>query len=405
MQLKLKNGRSRNISVRLAEPFLSDLNLFALLKDVPRVALAVSGGSDSMAMLVLTLDWLKAQKNPPHIVVLTVDHGLRDASIGEARQVRDWCAALGICHEILTWENKKPATGIQAKARQARYDLMSAWCVQNHVPILLTGHTADDQAETVLMRKSRTSSAASLAGIWPERDWNGVRVVRPLLNLRRQDLRNFLKSRNQDWINDPSNEDERFERVRVRQKLAGEVHGFVGEAQAAQTDEKRNQHLADVWCEQNLRLHELGFVRFDRVAYLSLRPSVQDKVIVRLLSLCGMQNVVERAERAKLAMWLCLEAGTRRALGGALFAKRRAQIIVGREPGRISKVPRLIPISGEVIWDGRFLVSGPVGAVVTAGSTKPRQKDIPAFIQAGFPTVMRDGLILDKGVKFVFLRH
>jgi tRNA(Ile)-lysidine synthase len=180
--------------VRLAEADLSNLNLFALLNDVPRVALAVSGGSDSMAMLVLTAEWVKAKKNPSAIIVLTVDHGLRDASIGEARQVREWCTALGLCHEILTWENQKPATGIQAKARQARYDLMTAWCVQNHVPVLLTGHTADDQAETVLMRKSRTSSAASLAGIWPERDWNGVRVVRPLLNLRRQDLRNFLRS-------------------------------------------------------------------------------------------------------------------------------------------------------------------------------------------------------------------
>ncbi len=389
----------------LAEPLLSDLNLFVLLNDVPRVALAVSGGSDSMAMLVLAVDWVKAQKNPPAIVVLTVDHGLRDASIGEAGQVREWCAALGFRHEILTWESKKPATGIQAKARQARYDLMTAWCVQNHVPVLLTGHTADDQAETVLMRKSRTLSAASLAGIWPERDWNGVRIIRPLLNLRRQNLRNFLKSRNQDWIDDPSNDDVRFERVRVRQNLAGEVHGFVDEARAAQTDVKRNQYLADTWCEQKLRIHDLGFVRFDRAAYLSLGPNLQDKVIVRLLSICGMQNGVERAERAELATWLGLEAGTRRSLGGALFAKRRAEIIVGREPGRISKIPQVIPESGEVIWDGRFRVSGPVGAVVTAGGTKPRQKDIPAFIQAGLPTVRRDGLILDVGVKFVFLRH
>jgi tRNA(Ile)-lysidine synthase len=391
--------------VRLAEADLSNLNLFALLNDVPRVALAVSGGSDSMAMLVLTAEWVKAKKNPSAIIVLTVDHGLRDASIGEARQVREWCTALGLCHEILTWENQKPATGIQAKARQARYDLMTAWCVQNHVPVLLTGHTADDQAETVLMRKSRTSSAASLAGIWPERDWNGVRVVRPLLNLRRQDLRNFLKSRNQDWINDPSNDDVCFERVRVRQKLAGEVRGFVHEAQAAQSDVKRDQHLADIWCEQNLRVHELGFVDYDRVAYLPLPPNVQDKVIVRLLFLCGMQNAVERAERTELAMWLSLDAGTRRSLGGALFAKRRAQIIVGREPGRISKVPQLIPKSGQVIWDGRFRVFGPAGAIVTSGVLKPRQKHMPAFIQAGFPTVMSDGLILDVGVKYEFLRH
>jgi tRNA(Ile)-lysidine synthase len=404
MLLKPKSGRSRNISVPLAESELSSLNIFASLNDASRVALAVSGGSDSMAMLRLILEWAKARNNPPQIFILTVDHGLRVASVGEALQVGNWCRVLNLHHETLVWANDKPISGIQAKARKARYDLMAAWCVNNHVPILLTGHTADDQAETVLMRKARTSSAASLAGIWPERIWGGILIVRPLLKVRREELRHYLKSKNQMWIEDPSNDDARFERVRVRHSLMGEVHGFVDEAQAAQEEVKHDQRRADSWCEQNLKVHALGFVQFGRAAFLHLNHNARDKVILRLLYICGMHNAVERIERTNLAAWIAQNTGYRRSLGGALFAKRRAEIIVGREPGRISQVLVMIPVSGEVIWDGRFRVSGPVGAVVEANSPIPRNKDIPAFIQAGLPIVRMNGQFLDVGVKYVFLR-
>lgn len=405
MPWKPRSGRSRNISVRLAESDLSSLNIFASLNDVSRVALAVSGGSDSVAMLRLVHAWAERQEPHPQIFVLTVDHGLRPSSADEAAQVQLWCSALHIHHETLSWKNLKPQTGLQAKARQARYDLMSAWCAKHQVPVLLTAHTADDQAETVLMRKERTSSAASLAGIWPEREWNGIRIIRLLLQLRRTDLRNFLVALQQTWIEDPSNDDDRFERVRVRKRLQGEVLGFVEQAKAAQDEVRQQREQAQGWSRQNLKIHDMGYVTFDRVAFSQLQQPIQDNIVSRILLLCGMHNDVELRERSQLITWLCSDGGSRRALGGALFAKRRREIIVGREPGRISKVPLSITGAGEVIWDRRFRVSGPVGASVTCGAIQPRQAKIPAFIQAGFPVVMREGLIVDIGVKYEFLRH
>ena len=172
------------------------------------------------------------------ISVLTVDHGLRPEAAAEAVKVAEWCARLGLEHHTLRWEGTKPKTGLQAKARAARYDLLSAWCKANGVTYLLTGHTMDDQAETVLMRQQRTDTAESLAGIWETAVWDGVKVFRPLLGQSRADLRAYLASLGQPWIDDPSNSDTRFERVRVRQALAQEGRPDLQKIELADIAEK-----------------------------------------------------------------------------------------------------------------------------------------------------------------------
>ena len=149
--------------------------LFAALRGERHIAVAVSGGSDSMALLRLAEQWSQHQIK---ISVLTVDHGLRPEAAAEAVKVSEWCAPLGLEHHILRWEGSpKPKTGLQAKARAARYDLLSNWCKANGVAYVLTGHTMDDQAETVLMRQQRTDTAESLAGIWETAVWGGVKIV------------------------------------------------------------------------------------------------------------------------------------------------------------------------------------------------------------------------------------
>ena len=206
--------------------------LFAALRGEQHIALAVSGGSDSMALLQLAAQWAK---DSVKISVLTVDHGLRPEAAAEANKVAAWCDSLVLDHHTLRWEGMKPKTGLQAKARTARYDLMGNWCKANGVKFLLTGHTLDDQAETVLMRQARTDTAESLAGIWETADWAGVKLFRPLLGQSRSDLRAYLKSLGQPWIDDPSNLDTRFERVRVRRSLADETK-----------PDQRKMELADI---------------------------------------------------------------------------------------------------------------------------------------------------------------
>lgn len=369
---------------------------FSGLEGFDRVALAVSGGSDSTAMLYLVQQWNARQNYKTALTVLSVDHGLRAEAASECMQVAAWCKALKLPHVTLKWLGEKPVSGLQAKARQARYDLMTEWCLAQNVTVLLTAHTADDQAETVVMRRTRTSSLKSLAGIWPSRDWNGVRVMRPLLSARRKELRDFLLAQNSTWIDDPSNSDQRYERVRVRAELA-ENASAANSAMEAQQLVAAVRDMAAHWIEAHVNISELGLLCFPRDALATIEGEVADEVLVGLLQINGASYFPELKQRQSLLSWLQDENGARRTLGGLVFAKRRDEILVAREPGRISMLPVTIPLSGEVIWDGRFLVKGPVGAVIeAAGKFReiPRRRDVPAFVDGGLPVVCRGKAIL-----------
>ena len=186
------------------------------------VGVAVSGGSDSLALLHLAHDW--AQARGRNLIAFTFDHRLRDASAGEAARVGEICRSLRICHETLEWDDP---VSRQSAARRARHAALACALKAQGGTVLLTGHTADDQAETFLMRARQGSTWYGLAGmqavspspVWPE--GAGVRIARPLLTARRSDLRNMLKVRGAGWIEDPTNDNPVYERVRMRQLLAG----------------------------------------------------------------------------------------------------------------------------------------------------------------------------------------
>jgi tRNA(Ile)-lysidine synthase len=190
------------------------------------VLLAVSGGSDSTALLQLVARQCRALANPPEITAVTVDHRLRDTSAAEARSVEAMCTALGFRHKTLTWEGPKPASGIQDAARNARRNLIAAAAGKAGADAVLTGHTRDDQLETVAMRQKR-GPGRGLAGISPMSfvfndagAGEPVPFIRPLLGVRRTTLREFLHGLGVAWVEDPSNENTAFERVAIRHHLA-----------------------------------------------------------------------------------------------------------------------------------------------------------------------------------------
>lgn len=189
-----------------------------------RLAVAVSGGGDSIALMHL-LAAHAAKLRVPAPLVLTVDHGLRSGSAGEARQVAIWARALGLEARILTWRGEKPARGIEAAARQARYRLMGAALKKAGIAVLCVGHNRDDQAETFLLRLARGSGLDGLCAMqplapFPVPGFDGLALARPLLAFSRADLRTYLATRKQPWLDDPMNDDPGFERVRMRQLLA-----------------------------------------------------------------------------------------------------------------------------------------------------------------------------------------
>jgi tRNA(Ile)-lysidine synthase len=200
----------------LIERFRADFD--ALVEPDSRVGIAVSGGPDSLALLLLA-----AAARPGQIEAATVDHGLREESRDEAAFVAGMCETIGIPHSTLQVEwQTRPATAIQERARHERYALLSVWAKQHKLDAVATAHHADDQAETLLMRLNRGAGARGLAGMRPIATVPGSRIslVRPLLGWRRVELEQICTSAGIQPVADPSNADQQFERVRVRQGLA-----------------------------------------------------------------------------------------------------------------------------------------------------------------------------------------
>lgn len=188
------------------------------------IAVAVSGGSDSLALMHLLAGFAKARRRKAP-VVLTVDHGLRKTSASDARRVTQWAKKLGLKTQLLSWRGKKPKSGVEAAAREARFRLMGAWLVKNRIATLFVGHTQDDQAETFLLRLMRGSGLDGLSGMaplapWPVEGFETLAVSRPLLGFTREELRAHLSALGQDWLDDPMNEDDAFDRVKIRKARA-----------------------------------------------------------------------------------------------------------------------------------------------------------------------------------------
>ena len=171
----------------------------------------------------LFADWAK-RENCAAPAVLIVDHGLRAQSQEEAALVAQWAKAAGLTAHILRWQGRKPQANIEDEAREARYRLLGAWCAGHQVPNLFVAHTREDQAETFLLRLGRGSGVDGLSGMralapLPIPAFASVRLLRPLLDIGRAELRLYLKARGAGWLEDPMNEDSRFARVRIRKIL------------------------------------------------------------------------------------------------------------------------------------------------------------------------------------------
>jgi tRNA(Ile)-lysidine synthase len=220
--------------VPAAEQAVSDREasgLFRGLEDLPGLLLAISGGPDSTALLVLAARWAKQLKRAPKLLAVTVDHGLRPEAAREAAAVRKLAGRLGVPHRTLRWRGKKPRSGLQEAARNARYELLAQAARREGIAHIATAHTLDDQAETVLFRMARGSGLLGLTGMahiaplpvaplpvvpLPVRIEKEIFLVRPLLHVSKARLIATLKAAKIDYSEDPSNQDPRFTRARLR---------------------------------------------------------------------------------------------------------------------------------------------------------------------------------------------
>ncbi len=344
-------------------------SLLQILKPYTKAVLAVSGGADSMALMFLARQWLDLCGDGPQCVVLTVDHGLRTESAAEAEWVAAAALKFGFAHTTLTWSGEKPRTGLQAAARTARYALMADFCRLNGVPAIACAHTQDDQAETFVMRLARGSGVDGLSGMAPVSRMKGVDLVRPLLTASRADLEALLRDAGQEWLDDPSNLDDAYERVRVRKRLsAAEKLGLTRTMLTlASRRISRARDTLDILTAQftakHLAVHEAGFGEIALAAFFEAPEEIAMRALSRMTAAFGGRQVPARLSKIEDAYSALKARAPVLTLGGCRMARRGGRLLVTREFGRLPRHELALPASETLEWDARFAVSAPIGGL------------------------------------------
>jgi len=338
---------------------LNPLELFNGIDTEHTVIVAVSGGSDSIAMLLLSYAW--AGHVGANLQVVTVDHGLRPEAAAEAAFVSGVCESLNLSHITIAWEGLKPESGISSAARNARYQLMEEFALDIGAGTILVGHTANDQAETILMRNARSDGEAiaqsrGLSGIsrimlLPDR----VRLVRPLLGVTRKQLRAYLLEMNQSWIEDPSNMDEAYERVRIRNRLGDDEQRINQLCRLAKASGRMRKLLAEqvaFFLSSALSVSQgpVYSISADTIRDASL--PVQKLALQVLIAIAGgCEYFVSPPSIARL---LDAEQDTRITMGNAVIEKSRRGYRFYREKRNLQSI--VVGPGDKTLWDGRLLI-------------------------------------------------
>lgn len=380
----MTGNATTSLPASFSESFASAMEV---LGAAPRLAVAVSGGSDSIALALLTNAW--ARERGGKITALTVDHRLRPESSAEALQVSTWMAAEGIPHETLVWNGPKPTTNLQAAAREARYKLLTTWCQRNSVRHLALGHHRDDQAETFLLRLARGSGPSGLAAMGPATERNGIRLLRPLLGMSRAALQELVRRTGHPWLNDPTNYQRRFARVRARTATAS-LPDLAGAATIRARARAGIEALSDELLHKLATWRAAGFCLLDPNILAGAPPQIAAAAIARVLMVVGgrtlppgqsaLARLVERASRHK--------GGT---LHGVRLALEANTLLVVREARNL---PRLaLPPGATGVWDGRFLVKNQSNrGVIVAALGDDGWSQVRAVAQRSLPVPVRGTL-------------
>jgi tRNA(Ile)-lysidine synthase len=342
------------------QQFSDNLDKLGPFEKSPKLAVACSGGPDSMALLILSKQW--AERRGGKITALIVDHRLRDDSTTEAEAVLGRVQHLGVEAFILARDGELIVSNIQAQARAARYRLLIDWCARNGNLHLLMGHHRDDQAETLRMREERGSGDNGLAGMPPVLEYSDVRLLRPLLHLKKSQLRATVAEFNVTAVEDPSNHNLRFDRVRTRYSFVKEVDREILSIRADRygvvrfhCDEATATHFG-----RSIEIYPEGYAILDPHAW---RQGADGIGLRALSALCAMiggrrhpphRKKVERLQEAILRNAM----GGGRTMSGCRIIPNNGKLLVLRE---LELIEREVRLDGELLWDGRYRVETTTG--------------------------------------------
>ncbi|MBH5399465.1 tRNA lysidine(34) synthetase TilS [Bradyrhizobium sp. CNPSo 4010] len=326
--------------------------LFAGLRDAPALVLAVSGGPDSVALMWLAARWQRSLARGPQLTVVTVDHGLRPEAASEAREVKRLAAALGLPHRTLRWRGAKPKTGLPAAAREARYRLLAQAARAAGASHVLTAHTRDDQAETLLMRLFRGSGLAGLAAMAPFTERDGIVLARPLLDVPKSQLIATLRRARIGFAEDPTNRDTAFTRPRLRALLpllaaeGGDARNLARLAARLARANAAVEVLAD-GAERFLRLRDRGDApqagvrSFEASAFAALPEEVRLRLLLRAINALGHEGPAELGKVETLMSMLdrAIASPLAAADGRPVLKQTLAGALISLAGGRIQIAP------------------------------------------------------------------
>jgi tRNA(Ile)-lysidine synthase len=334
--------------------------LFAELKAAPALVLAVSGGPDSVALMWLAARWRRGLARGPELNVVTVDHGLRVEAAREAHEVKRLAAELGLRHRTLRWRGPKPTTGLPAAAREARYRMLAQAARSAGASHVLTAHTRDDQAETLLMRLLRGSGIAGLSAMARLTPRDGLVLARPLLDVSKSQLIATLKRARIGFADDPTNRDAAFTRPRLRALLpqlaaeGGDARTLVRLSARLARANAAVEVLTD-GAERFLRLRDRGDApqpdarSFEAAAFATLPEEVRLRLLLRAIDVLGHEGPAElgKVETLLAALDRAIAATPhppangrailKQTLAGALISLARGRIHIAPAPARRSQ--------------------------------------------------------------------
>lgn len=322
-----------------------------------RLGIAVSGGGDSVALMHLLHEI--AQSENINLFAATVDHGLRPEASDEAKQVADQAARLGIRHETLLWRGWDGAGNLQDQARQARYRLLTDWAQRNDIGAIALGHTADDQAETVLMRLGRVAGVTGLSGMPCARVHNGVTLLRPMLSITREALRDYLSELGVGWVEDPSNQDQKYDRIKARKALLElKTLGISAQslARVAENLAQAREALARYTQEsaRSLAVVDGGDICLDRNGFKQVPAEIQRRLIVAIIAWIAGQGYAPRRAAVDQAV-AAVADGRTATLAGCLLIPQGNKTWFCRELNAVAAET----VAPHEVWDGRWILSGP----------------------------------------------
>ena len=369
-----------------------------------KICAAVSGGSDSLSLLILLKEWSK--QRDWKLYCCTVDHGLRKESLSEALFVQNICEKLEIEHAILHW-NHDPINDkgkLENLAREARYNLIQKFCEEKNIPFVAIGHNWNDQIETYELRKSAGSHEFGLAGMSQIRTFaRNLKIIRPLLHFSKKFLEDFLESQNITWKIDSMNFQDTFQRIVARKRINEYSFEKTKEISKKIFDYGKCRHEIERNAVDFLKSHceisNLGFAEIKKKEFLNLDSNIQIEVLRRLIWNIGMKKYSTSLNKNVLSAILSSKINT---IGRCFIKIKKEKIFIFREKRNISK-------TNSDIWDNRFVIKLKLTKnQYIYSSTREFSDTIPHDVLVGFPCLYENGrakYCFDDWVKFVeFIR-